>query len=76
MPTDTIERAVAYVKRCQNADGGFRYVAATVGESAFPRSAAAIVALYSAGIYDGQELTDGLHYLMYAASGTHEFATT
>jgi hypothetical protein len=64
VPTDTIERAVAYVKRCQNDDGGFRYIAATVGESAFPRSAAAIVALYSAGIYEGKELTDGLNYVM------------
>ena len=64
VPAETIERAVGYVKRCQNEDGGFRYVAATVGDSAFPRSAAAIVALYSAGIYDGQELTDGLNYLM------------
>ncbi|MBP86109.1 MAG: prenyltransferase [Planctomycetaceae bacterium] len=71
VPADTIERAVAYVKRCQNEDGGFRYVVATVGESAFPRSAAAVVALYSAGIYEGQELADGLNYLMQFPPGAN-----
>jgi hypothetical protein len=33
------------------------------GESAFPRSAAAVVALNSAGIYGGAEVTRGLDYL-------------
>ena len=52
VPNETIDRCVDYVKRCQNADGGFRYML-TAGESAFPRSAAGVVALYSAGIYEG-----------------------
>ena len=30
----------------------------------FPRSAAAVVGLYSAGIYDGKEIERGLKYLM------------
>lgn len=64
VPTETIARAVDYVRRCQNDDGGFRYVAATPGESAFARSAAAIVAFYSAGIYEGPEISRGLDYLM------------
>jgi hypothetical protein len=34
------------------------------GQSAFPRSAAGIVALYSAGIYEGPEIDKGLRYLM------------
>jgi hypothetical protein len=33
------------------------------GESAFPRSAAGVVALYSAGIYEGPEIDRGLAYL-------------
>ena len=33
------------------------------GQSAFPRSAAGIVALYSAGIYEGEEISRGLDYL-------------
>jgi hypothetical protein len=62
VPTDTIDRSIDYVKRCQNADGGFRYVTAP-GESAFPRSAAGVVALYSAGIYEGPEISRGLAYV-------------
>jgi hypothetical protein len=62
VPTETIDRSVDYVKRCQNADGGFRYMT-TPGESAFPRSAAGVVALYSAGIYEGPEISRGLAYL-------------
>jgi len=34
------------------------------GESAFPRSAAAVTALYSVGIYKGPEIAKGLDYLM------------
>jgi hypothetical protein len=62
VPNETIERSIDYVKRCQNADGGFRYMT-TPGESLFPRSAGAIVSLYSAGIYEGIEIGRGLAYL-------------
>ncbi len=64
VPKATIDRAIAYVKRCQNEDGGFAYMANVPGESRFPRSAAALVAMYSAGIYDGEVLTKGLDYVM------------
>lgn len=63
VPKQTVERCVAYVKRCQNPDGGFMYMA-TGGPSDFPRSAAGLVALYSAGIYEGPEIESGLAYLM------------
>jgi len=43
-----VERAVAYLRRLQNDDGGFRYQA-SAGESAAPRTAAAIVAMFAAG---------------------------
>lgn len=33
------------------------------GQSAFPRSAAGVVALFSAGIYEGPEIERGLAYL-------------
>ena len=62
VPNETIERSIEYVKRCQNADGGFRYMLPP-GESAFPRSAAGVVALYSAGVYEGPEVERGLQYL-------------
>jgi hypothetical protein len=60
---DTIDRCTDYVKRCQNPDGGFSYQLPN-GESRFPRTAAGIVALYSAGIYEGDEVTRGLEYMM------------
>ncbi len=63
VPRDTIDRCIDYVKKSQNADGGFMYMIQG-GQSAFPRSAAGVVALYSAGIYDSPEIKKGLEYLM------------
>lgn len=57
-----IDRAVDYVRLCQNPDGGFRYQA-DPGASAWPRSAAGVASLYYAGIYDDQALNRGLDYL-------------
>ncbi len=63
VPNETIQRCIDYVKRSQNTDGGFMYML-DGGPSAFPRSAAGVVALYSAGVYDGPEIDKGLGYLM------------
>jgi hypothetical protein len=65
VPNETIDRSIDYVKRSQNADGGFMYMLSNAGESDFPRSAAAVVALYSAGIYKGPEIAKGLDYLIH-----------
>jgi squalene cyclase len=62
VPKETIERSIEYVKRSQNADGGFMYMLPS-GVSGFPRSAAGVVALNSAGVYEGKELERGLDYL-------------
>jgi hypothetical protein len=62
VPNETIDRSIDYVKRSQNADGGFMYMIQG-GGSEFPRSAAGVVALYSAGIYKGPEIAKGLDYL-------------
>ncbi|MEQ9454894.1 MAG: terpene cyclase/mutase family protein [Phycisphaeraceae bacterium] len=63
VPKATIERAVEYVRRCQNPDdGGFRYMTGA-GGSAFPRSAAGLASLYYAGIYEGDEIDSALAYL-------------
>ncbi len=62
VPKETIDRAVEYVRRSQNADGGFMYLI-TGGESRFPLTAAAVVALHSAGIYDGPEIIAAIEYL-------------
>jgi prenyltransferase beta subunit len=63
VPNETVEACVEYVKRSQNPDGGFMYMLSG-GPSQFPRSAAGVVALYSAGIYEGDEIDKGLEYLM------------
>jgi hypothetical protein len=70
VPNATIDRATEYVKRCQNPDGGFVYMLKAGGESEFPRSAAGIVALYSTGIYKGEEIERGLDYLTHFRPGT------
>ena len=62
VPNETINKCVEYVKQSQNPDGGFMYTL-DGGASAFPRSAAGVVALYSAGIYEGPEVEKGLAYL-------------
>jgi len=64
IPSATIEKAIAYIKKLQNADGGFRYQA-TGGEneSAPARTAAAIVALQNAGEYNSPEVVRAFTYL-------------
>lgn len=62
VPSETVDRCVDYVKRSQNADGGFRYMLSP-GESLFPRSAAGVVALHSAGVYEGRVVERGLAYI-------------
>jgi hypothetical protein len=62
VPKETVDACIRYVKRSQNPDGGFRYMLQG-GASAFPRSAAGVVALQSAGEYDSKEVRDGIAYL-------------
>jgi hypothetical protein len=60
---DVVDRSIAYVRACQNADGGFSYMARQGGGSAFPRSAAGVASLYYAGVFEGEEIQRGLAYL-------------
>ncbi len=62
VPKETIDRAVEYVKVCQNNDGGFRYQT-RAGSSAWPRSAAGVSSLYYSGVYEDEAIDDGLDYL-------------
>ncbi|QEL15054.1 prenyltransferase/squalene oxidase repeat-containing protein [Limnoglobus roseus] len=64
VPKSTVDAAVGYIKACQLPDGGFCYIRnETHLGSAFARSAAAVVGLFSAGIYDGENIDRGLKYL-------------
>ncbi|MBX3390339.1 MAG: terpene cyclase/mutase family protein [Phycisphaeraceae bacterium] len=62
VPKQTIDRAVDYIRRCQNDDGGFKYQL-TPGPSAWPRSAAGIASLYYSGVYEDAQIDKGLDYL-------------
>jgi hypothetical protein len=62
VPKQTIDRAVQYVRQCQNGDGGFRYMLQT-GGSAWPRTAAGVASLFYAGIYEDDAIDRGLEYL-------------
>jgi squalene cyclase len=67
VPKSRVDRCVEYVKRCQDKrEGWFRYMAQSGGggQMGFARTAAGVVALYSAGIYDGPEIEAGLQFLV------------
>lgn len=67
VPENQVKKCVEYVKRCQDKrDGWFRYMGIGGGGGgiqAFARTAAGVVALYSAGIYKGPEIEKGLEFL-------------
>ena len=60
-----VDKCVEYIRGCKLPDGGFCYQKGKPATgSLFPRSAAAVVGLYSAGIYEGEIIEKGLKYLM------------
>ncbi len=69
VPKATIDKAIDYVKKSQNKDGGFSYTLNS-RSSAFPRSAAGVCSLFNCGIYTGEEVENGLKYLMQHVPGT------
>ncbi len=62
VPSNTVTRAVAYIRSLQNSDGGFRYMTAE-GPSGYGRTAAAIHALQSSGTDYEVEIQRGFEYL-------------
>jgi squalene cyclase len=70
VPKATIDRAIEYVKKCQNSDGGFRYMLQG-GGSAFPRSAAGLASLFYAGVYEGENVEKALAYIGKHAETTY-----
>ena len=74
VPRKTIDGAVDYVRRCQNGDGGFKYMI-QAGGSAWPRTAAGVSSLFYAGIYEDDSINRGLDYLMATALPGHRTAS-
>ena len=64
VPDEVRNKCIEYVKKSQNSDGGFRYQITSGGGSTFPLTAAGVVSLYSAGIYDGEAVEKALKWLM------------
>jgi len=52
VPKGTIDRAVSYLRQCQQADGGICYSFRSRGSSRPAISAAAVACFYAAGVYD------------------------
>jgi hypothetical protein len=65
VPKETIDKAVEYVRGCQNRDGGFRYQTSS-GFSAWPRSAAGVASLFYAGVHKDDAIDKGVAYLLQA----------
>jgi hypothetical protein len=65
VPAQVAEKCTRYVKGCQDlvGSGGFRYMT-RIGQPGFARTAAGVVALYSAGIYQDPSVKKGLDYLL------------
>jgi hypothetical protein len=73
VPKETADKCIKYVKSCQDlrGSGGFRYQLPPVTPPGFARTAAGVVALYSAGLYEGDEVKKGLDYLKRFKPGSH-----
>jgi len=76
VPKNTVSKCINYVKKCQNPDGGFRYQLVRNSPSMFPRSAAGVVALYSAGIYKERVVERGISYLMRYVPSPNSFRSS
>jgi len=63
VPGETRRKCIEYVEKSQNADGGFRYQIGA-SHSSFPLTAAGVVSLYSANVYEGEKIEKGLKFLM------------
>lgn len=63
VPDEVRKKCIEYVQKSQNANGSFRYTLQG-GHSTFAMTAAGVTSLYSAGIYEGEQVTKALDELM------------
>jgi len=69
----TVDRAVDYIRKCQNSDGGICYSLGSRGESRPAISAAGVAVLYNAGFYDDQPFVEkAMKYVMKHVSPTSD----
>ena len=53
-----VDKAVDYIKRCQNADGSIRYSLRSGGDGRPAITAAGVAVLYNAGVYEDEPFVD------------------
>ncbi len=71
VPDDVRKKCIDYVKQSQNSNGSFRYTMQG-GHTTFAMTAAGVTSLYSAGIYEGEQVEKALEYLMkFKPNGAH-----
>ena len=63
VPDEVREKCIDYVKKSQRADGSFQYTLAG-GRTSVALTAAGVVSLYSAGIYEGENIEKALKWIM------------
>ena len=62
VPNDIRQKCIEYVEKSQNKNGSFRYTQRG-GHTTFAMTAAGVTSLYSAGIYEGENIDNALKYL-------------
>ena len=62
VPDEVRQKCIDYVKKSQNKNGSFRYTLRG-GHTTFAMTAAGVTSLYSAGIYEGEQIESALKYL-------------
>ncbi len=63
VPDEIRKKCIEYVKKSQNRNGSFRYTL-NGGHTTFAMTAAGVTSLYSAGIYEGDQVKKALQYLL------------
>ena len=63
VPDEVRKKCIEYVKKSQNPNGSFRYTMQG-GHTTFAMTAAGVTSLYSAGIYEGEQVEKAIAYLM------------
>ena len=62
VPDEVRSKCIEYVKKSQNRNGSFRYTL-NGGHTTYAMTAAGVTSLYSAGIYEGEQVEKALTYL-------------
>ena len=74
VPIQTINKAIDYLKKSQNPDGSIRYKVSNPGGGTPALTAAGLVCFYSLGLYDSDNVKQGLKFVSQALANGSLFA--